>query len=86
MKLTETEKRIILTVENDIRSTPKLIAKKLNISEQHVRNLMSNLSRFGLLNRIARGVYEKAAKDIPGVKKVGIGIKKLHSKVTKKKK
>ena len=84
MKLTETEKKIIRTVEKEIRTTPKLIAKKLNISEQHVRNLMSNLSRFGLLNRIARGVYEKGAKEIPGVQKIGKGIKGLHDKVTKK--
>ena len=85
MNLTETEKKIIRIVEKEVRSTPKLVAKKIGVSDQHVRNLMSNLSRFGLLKRIARGVYEKGAKDIPGVTKVGKGLKVLHDKVTKNK-
>ena len=80
MKLTETEKRILKQVDKEVRTTPKLIAKKLKISDQHARNLMSNLCRFGFLNRITRGLYEITASKIPEIRVIGKRVKQVHAK------
>ena len=84
MKLSETEKRIIKIVEMEVRATPKLIAKKLKLSEQHVRNLMANLTRFEFLSRITRGLYERGTQKIPELQIVGKKIKRVHNKLVKK--
>lgn len=84
MNLTETEKRILKLVKKEVRTTPKLIAKKLNLSEQHVRNIMANLCRFGFLNRITRGLYEVAASKIEEIKFLGEKVKEIRSRYSKK--
>ena len=84
MKLTQTERKIIAIVKEEVRVTPKLIAGQLGLSEQHVRNLMANLTRFGFLNRIARGLYEKGSERVPELKKIGTKISNVHKKITKK--
>ncbi|MBD3229783.1 MAG: hypothetical protein GF329_16495 [Candidatus Lokiarchaeota archaeon] len=84
MPLSETEKKIIEQVKKEVRSTPKLIAKKLDLNNQHIRNLMSDLCRFGFLKRITRGVYEATSKKIPQVKTVGRKAKDLHDKYKEK--
>ena len=84
MKLTETERKIITIVKEEVRVTPKLIASKLGLSEQHVRNLMANLTRFGFLNRITRGLYEKGSEKVPELRTIGKKIRNVHYKVMKK--
>ncbi|NHI94056.1 MAG: Lrp/AsnC family transcriptional regulator [Candidatus Lokiarchaeota archaeon] len=83
MKLSETEKKIVKIVEKEFRATPKLIAKKMNLSEQHVRNLMANLSRFEFLKRVARGLYERGSQKLPELETLGKKIKNVHEKITK---
>ena len=85
MNLTETEKKIINQVKNEVRSTPKLISKKLNLSTQHIRNLMSNLCRFGFLKRITRGVYEATATQSSKIRATGKKAKEVYNNIMKEK-
>lgn len=85
MKLTDTELKIIKQLIEEGRSTPKLIANKLDLSEQHIRNLMSDLCRFGFLKRITRGLYEVSSSKIPEIKKAGKKAKEIYDQYVKKK-
>ncbi|MHA1143317.1 MAG: winged helix-turn-helix transcriptional regulator [Candidatus Helarchaeota archaeon] len=85
MKLTETEKKILKTVAEEARTTPKLIAKKLKLSEQHVRNLVSNLYRFGFLKRVTRGLYEPVMSKYEEFRLLGEKARSIHARYGKKK-
>ncbi|MHA1766290.1 MAG: hypothetical protein ACTSVK_08510 [Promethearchaeota archaeon] len=81
MKLSKTELKIIKTVEKEFRATPLLVAKKLNLSKQHVRNLMVNLTRFDFLKRVARGLYERGTQKVPKVHVIGKKLKEINERI-----
>ena len=84
MELSETEIRILKKVEEEVRTTPKLIAEELGLNPQHIRNLMASLAKFGFLKRITRGLYVITSPKSEIIRQLGSKAKSIYLKVDKK--
>ena len=61
--LSETERDILRFLAADGRGTPGYIADELDYSNEHIRSLLKQLLRLGLVNRPYRGLYEISDPD-----------------------
>ncbi len=61
-EFTETELGILRMLEEG-RCTPAFIAEELDVSQEYVRNRLSDLKRLGLVAQVHRGLYELEEKD-----------------------
>lgn len=57
-ELSETERRLLLFLARDGRGTPAYIAEELDYSSEHIRQLLSQLTRLGVVTKRHRGLYE----------------------------
>lgn len=56
--LSDTEKEILRFLARDGRGSPGYIADELGYTQEHIRSLLSQLLRLGLVNKPYRGLYE----------------------------
>jgi len=61
-EFTETELGILRMLEEG-RCTPAFIAAELDVSQEYVRDRLSDLKRLGLVAQVHRGLYELEEDD-----------------------
>ena len=57
-ELSDTEKEILRFLATDGRGTPGYLAEALDYSSEHIRQLLKQLLRLGLVTKVHRGLYE----------------------------
>lgn len=64
-EFTETELGILDMLSRG-RCTPAYIADELDVSQEYVRDRISDLNRLGLVEKVHRGLYELSPSDDEG--------------------
>lgn len=59
-ELSDTERELLRFLATDGRGTPGYIASELDFSSEHIRQLLTQLARLGLVTKVHRGLYEIA--------------------------
>lgn len=59
-ELSATEQEILRFLASDGRGTPGYVADELGYTNEHIRSLLKQLLRLGLVTKVHRGLYEIA--------------------------
>ena len=62
--LNNTEQEIIEFIEANGNSTPAFIASELDLSNEYVRGLLTDLERLGYTKRLHRGLYALSDRNL----------------------
>ena len=60
VELTPLERKVLEALKKEGRVTAPMLAEKVGTTPASVRTVLARLSRFGLAERVAYGVYEPA--------------------------
>lgn len=64
-QLNETDRKIILRLNDENRATPKMIAEEIDVSREYVSERLTRLREHNLVFQPTYGLYELERENVP---------------------